>query len=73
MQIPILTTTNLHRHAAAVYAICQLIKSEGLDNHEFMSDTLLGVYYGIEEIASGLEQVAREERIKNAASFINKG
>ena len=64
MQLDFITPVQLKRHASAVYAVKELIKSEYSEHDSFITDTLLNAYYGIYKIAEELEAIIREEQIK---------
>ncbi len=64
MTIDPLTPTNLKRYNAAVYAVKELIEAQHLDGYEFMTETLMIAFYGIEDIVAKLEARQREDIIK---------
>ena len=63
------TATHLKRHNAAIYAIKELIQTQQLDNTEFITDTLLGAYFGIANIVEQIEQQERENMIRRAENY----
>lgn len=66
------TSTHLRRLNSTVYAVKELIDAQKVDGYEFMIDTLLTAYYGIEDIVNHIDQIQREEQIKRAQEYMNK-
>ncbi len=62
MQLQTNTSTNLKRLNSSIYAIKELLDAQQVDGHEFMIDTLLSAYYGIDKIVSHIEQIQREDK-----------
>jgi len=75
MQLQTNTPTQLRRLNSSIYAIKELLDAQKVDGYEFMIDTLLSAYYGIDDIVNHIEQIQREERIKRAQQYQteNKG
>jgi len=69
MQLHGLTTTNFKRHLSAIYAIKELIQSQKMDEYEFMTDTLMVSYYGLQDMLEELEAIQREEIAKRLAKM----
>ena len=63
MQLQPLTATNLHRYNSIIYTIKELIDSKEHDELclEEIRDSLLIVYYGIDEIAEDLKNTFKEK------------
>lgn len=72
MQLQTNTSTHLKRFNSSIYAIKELLDAQKVDGYEFMIDTLLTAYYGIDDIVNHIEQIQREEQIKRAQEYMSK-
>jgi len=64
MQLPRLTTTNLRRYNNILFMLKEFVSSEKIDLYQSISDSLLIVIYGIEDVIEELEKLEFEERLK---------
>jgi len=64
-----LTTLHLKRYSSMIYSIKELIQAQKIDGYDHMIDTLLVAMYGIEDIITDLEQIQREEFIRQEQSI----
>lgn len=66
MQIDPLTPTHLKRYNSAIFAVKELIEAQHVDGYEFLIDTLMMAFYGIDDIVSELEIQQRQDILKKA-------
>jgi len=66
MQINPLTPLHLKRYNSAIFAVKELIEAQHVDGYEFMIDTLMMAFFGIEHIVSELEIQQRQDLLKKA-------
>ena len=70
MELQIGTSTKLRRLNSAIYAIKELISAQKLDGSDFMIDTLMTSYYGIDEIVIHIEEKESEALIKRQQEYL---
>ncbi len=70
MELQPLTAINLKRYNSMIFAVKELISSQKIDGHDYMTDTLMTAFYGIEDILYHIEELERERIIKLNQEFM---
>jgi hypothetical protein len=70
MELQLNTSTQLRRYNSAIYAVKELLEAQKIDGYEFMIDTLMTSYYGIDDIVLHIENKQREDQIKRAQKYM---
>lgn len=72
MELQPLTGTNLKRYNSMIFAVKEIISSQKIDGHDYLTDTLITAYYGIEDILYHIEELERERVIKRNQEFMRQ-
>ncbi len=64
MKLPSLTGLNLKRYNSMIFAVKELIDNQKIDGYDYMTDTLVTAFYGIENIIEDIEKLERDALIK---------
>ncbi|PLY04897.1 MAG: hypothetical protein C0625_15410 [Arcobacter sp.] len=72
MELSRFTGTNLKRYNSMIFAVKELIDNQKIDGYDYMTDTLVTAYYGIENIIEEIEKLERDALIKRQQEYIKQ-